>query len=133
MRGGPMESLRWVEGYERIAEMATHQPATRLVYVADREADLIPLMLKAQALGTPADCLVRAAHNRCVPNGEKLWESTSVGEPIGEITFAMAARHGVKARTVRQQLWVRRVELMSGKGNSVSATCIIAREVDAPP
>lgn len=58
MRDGPKESLRWVEGSERIAEMATHQPATRLVYVADREADLMPLMLKAQALGTPADWLV---------------------------------------------------------------------------
>lgn len=132
MRGGPKESLRWIEGYERIAEMATHLPATRLVYVADREADLMPLMLKAQSLGTPADWLVRAAHNRCLPDGVKLWESTSVGEPVGEITFAMAARHGVKARTVRQQLWVRRVELMAGKRNSVSATCVIAREVDAP-
>lgn len=132
MRGGPKESLRWIEGYERIAEMATHLPATRLVYVADREADLMPLMLKAQALGTPADWLVRAAHNRCLPDGERLWANTCIGEPVGEITFAMAARHGVKARTVRQQLWVRRVELAAGKRDSVSATCVIAREVDAP-
>jgi hypothetical protein len=63
MRGGPKESLRWVEGYERIAEMAAHLAETRLVYVADREADLMPLMLRAQELGMPADWLVRAAHN----------------------------------------------------------------------
>jgi hypothetical protein len=44
----------------------------------------------------------------------------------------MAARHGVKARTVRQQLRVRKVELPAGKGKTVSATCIIAREIDAP-
>jgi hypothetical protein len=37
-RGGPRESLRWVEGCERIAEMAGHLSDTRLVYVADREA-----------------------------------------------------------------------------------------------
>jgi len=131
-RGGPKESLRWTEGYERIAEMAANLPHTGLVYVADREADLMPLMLLAQALGTPADWLVHAAHNRCLPDGEKLLQYTSAGEPVGEIAFAMAARHGVKARTVRQQLWVRRVELTAGKGRAISATCVIAREVDAP-
>ena len=36
-RGGPKESLRWIEGYERIAEMASDMPSTRLVYVADRK------------------------------------------------------------------------------------------------
>lgn len=132
MRGGPKESLRWIEGYERIAEMAANMPATRLVYVADREADLMPLMLRAQELGMPADWLVRAAHNRCLPDGGKLWENTGAGEPVGEITFAMPARHGVKARTVRQQIWVSRVELVGDKRNSVSATCVIAREVNAP-
>ena len=103
-RGGPKESLRWIEGYERIAEMAAQLPDTRLVYVADREADLVPLMLRAHELGAPADWLVRAKHNRCLPDGDKLWQHTGAGEPIGELTFAMAARHGVKARTVRQQL-----------------------------
>jgi hypothetical protein len=43
-RGGPKESVRWIEGYERIAEMAPDMPSTRLVYVADREADLMALM-----------------------------------------------------------------------------------------
>lgn len=132
MRGGPKESLRWIEGYERIAEMAPNLPDTRLVYVADREADLVPLMLRAQELGTPADWLVRAQHNRCLPEGEKLWQHTGTGEPVGEISFAMAARHGVKARTVRQQLWARTVILPAGKGKTVNATCIIAREIDAP-
>ena len=77
--------------------MAVQLPATRLVYVADREADLVPLMLRAQALGTPADWLVRAKHNRCLPDGDKLWDHTGAGAPMGELTFAMAARHGVKA------------------------------------
>jgi hypothetical protein len=39
-RGGPKKSLRWIEGYERLAELAPHVAATRLVYVADREADM---------------------------------------------------------------------------------------------
>ena len=48
-RGGPKESLRWIEGYERLVELAPSLPATRLVYVADREADMMPLMARAQA------------------------------------------------------------------------------------
>ncbi len=35
------ESLRWVEGYERVAELAGQIPSTRLVYVADREGDSV--------------------------------------------------------------------------------------------
>ncbi|WP_449306511.1 IS4 family transposase [Paraburkholderia humisilvae] len=131
-RGGPKESVRWIEGYERIAEMAPSLPSTRLVYVADREADLMALMERAQALGTPADWLVRAAHNRCLPAADKLWERTTRGEAVGQIAFMMASHHGVKARTVRQHLWMQRVELSASKGQSIAATCLVAREFDAP-
>jgi hypothetical protein len=40
---GVRESLRWVEGYQRLAELAAKLPGTRLVYVADREADIMEL------------------------------------------------------------------------------------------
>ena len=33
-RSGVSESLRWLEGYERLAEMAAQLPQTRLVYLA---------------------------------------------------------------------------------------------------
>lgn len=131
-RAGPKESLRWIEGYERLAELAPELPATRLVFVADREADMLPLMARAQGLGCPVDWLVRAAHNRCLPNSDKLWPHTTEGAALGEIEFKLAARPGSKARVVRQQLWARRVELNAGKGDIVQATCIVAREHDAP-
>jgi hypothetical protein len=131
-RGGPRESLRWIEGYERLAELAPRLQSTRLVYVADREADMMPLMARAQQLGCPVDWLVRAAHNRCLPNSDKLWTYTTEGAALGEIEFTLAARPGSKARIVRQQLWARRVELKEGKGKTVEATCIVAREHGAP-
>jgi hypothetical protein len=70
------ESTRWIEGYERIAEVAAQMPQTRLVYLADREADMVAMMRRSCELGTPADWLVRAKHNRCLPDedGEKLWD-----------------------------------------------------------
>jgi hypothetical protein len=132
-RAGVLESTRWVEGYERMAELASELPETRLVYVADREADIAALMAKARDLGTPADWLIRSRHNRALPEGGKLWNRVSEGEALGEIQFTLPSRHGQKARPVRQQVWARRVALSEAKGGHLEATCIVAREVDAPP
>ncbi len=44
VRRGQKESRRWVEVYEILAEMAARLPTTRLVYVADRESDIVALM-----------------------------------------------------------------------------------------
>ncbi len=127
-RPGICESLRWIEGYERVAESAASLPDTRLVYVADREADILALMQCAHAMGNPADWLIRARHNRCLPEGGKLWAATCAQDPLGEIEFTLASRHGQAERTVRQRLWAHAVDLPAG----LRATCVIAREVDAP-
>jgi hypothetical protein len=134
VRPGLKESRRWVEGYERIAEQATALPGTRLVYLADREADMVEMMRVARDLGTPADWLVRAKHDRCLADdeGTKLWAATTNGTPLGEISFTMGGREKQKAREVRQQLWAQRVLIGDGKKGQIEATCIVAREVDAP-
>ena len=132
-RAGLKESTRWIEGYERVAEQALEMPATRLVYVADREADILALMVKARDLGHPADWLIRSQHNRALPDGERLWHQVTAGEPLGEIRFTQAARQGQKAREVRQRIWAQRVELSDAVRGVVSATCIVARELAPPP
>lgn len=131
-RGGPAESTRWIEGYERIAELAAQLPATRLVYVADREADIVALMARARDLGNPADWLVRSQHDRALPEGGKLWSTVRGAEPLGEIRFTLASRHGQKAREVRQRLWAKTVEIADGRGGRVQATCVVAQERNAP-
>ncbi|CAG9258313.1 hypothetical protein BCEP4_1980011 [Burkholderia cepacia] len=70
--GGIKESMHWIEGYVRVAELASLLPDTRLVYVADREADITALMQRADALGTPADWLICSTHNRSLDGGDKL-------------------------------------------------------------
>lgn len=131
-RSAPKESTRWIKGYERVAGMADALTATRPVYVADWEGNLLELMLRAQALGTAADWLVRDTHNRCVPEGEKLWPHNSAGEGLGESALTMGSRHGQRAREVRRQLRAKRVEIPAGRFASVSVTCIVAREIGAP-
>jgi len=131
-RTGPKESLRWIEGYERIAEIAPHLAHTRLVYVADREADILALMRCAHELGTPADWLIRAKHDRSLAGGEKLWQTVAAGEVVGEIQFTLGARQGQKARPVKQEIRAQRVDLPAGKAGAIGVTCLMAREIDAP-
>ena len=116
----------------RLRQLAVKMPGTRLVYVADREADMIALFMRSQDLGTPADWLVRAKSNRNLPDGKKLWASTVAGAALGEIQFVIASREKQKARKVRQQVWAKQVELPAGPGKTVKATCLIAREIDPP-
>ena len=131
-RPGIRESLRWTEGYERIAEMAATMPDTRLVYVADREADIVELMQRAHALGNPADWLIRSQHNRSLPDGGKLWATVLASTPLGEIEFMMPSRHGQAARMVRQQIFARPVSLANGQDGRMPVTRLIAKETDAP-
>jgi Transposase Tn5 dimerisation domain/Transposase DNA-binding len=126
------ESVRWIEGYDRIADMAERLgPATQVVYIADREGDILALMERAQARGNQADFLVRAKHNRKLHEGEMLWDSVAATEPLGLVNFNLVAKKGVKARTITQEIRVKHVLL--GKGGKIPATCIIATEVGAPP
>lgn len=131
-RPGIKESTRWVEGYERVAELATELPDTRLVYMADRESDMIELMACADARGNPADWLLRAQHDRALPDGQKLWQTVTSEEALGAISFLLPGRNGAKARVVRQHVWARVVHLPHGKSQTVRATCVIAKEIDPP-
>lgn len=127
-----LESRRWVDGYERIAESAARMPETRCVCVGDRESDLMPLMRSAAAQRYPADWLVRAKHDRVLGDeqGGRLFARVEASEPIGRVAFRYRPRRGTKARDVVQELRVERVTL--GRGEKLEVTCLIAREI-APP
>ena len=88
-----LESTRWVEGHERACEQASTMPDTRLVYVADREADMGELLTRGAHLGWPTDMLVRSSHDRALPEeGGRLWAAVLGSEPLGGINFTLAAR-----------------------------------------
>lgn len=131
-RGGLLESTRWVESYERLAELAAELPATRLVCVGDRESDLLALLVRAREMGHAVDYLLRCQHNRVLPEGGKLWEAVMQAPALGCIGFELPAGRGRKARQVRQELRVQRTRLSDRRGGHVEVTCLIAAEVDAP-
>lgn len=86
-RPGIKESVRWVEGYERLAEMASELSGTRLVYLADREADIMELMRRAGALGTPVDWLLRSQHNRTAVQRRQAVECRDAQRAFGRNTL----------------------------------------------
>ena len=131
-RGGLLESVRWVEGYERLAELAAELPATRLVCVGDRESDLLALLVKARELDHAADYLLRCQHNRVLPEGGKLWAAVMQSSPLGRLRFELPAGRGRKARAVQQELRTQRLRLDDRAGGHIEVTCLIASEVDTP-
>ena len=131
-RDGVLESVRWTESYERIAEQARELPGTRHVCVGDRESDILALLVKARDMDHAADYLLRCRHNRVLPEGGKLWDAVMDSAPLGRIRFEMPAGRGRKARRIEQELRAQRVEISDRQGGSIEVTCLIASEVDAP-
>ena len=131
-RGGVLESVRWVESYERIAEQARALPETRHVCIGDRESDMLSLLVKARDLGYPADYLVRCQHNRVLPEGDKLWERVMAGAPLGSVRFELPAGRGRKARPVEQALRAERIELADRQGGTLDVTCLIGKRSATP-
>ena len=131
-RGGPCESERWIESYERLAERASELPATQLVQVGDRESDILALMQRAQSLGWPVDLLVRSQHKRRLPDQGLMWDEVQAQESLGVIEFTLGARPGHKPRVVRQELRVKRVCVSQGASGKIDMSCVVASEIDAP-
>lgn len=128
-----LESTRWIDGYERIAEMAAQLPSTRLVYVADREADFGALLGQAQALGYPADLLIRVRYDRKLQADDaQLFAALSQAPVLGEIVFALAPGRGRKARTVTQSVSVVRSVVRLPGNQTTTLTVVQAMEHDAP-
>jgi hypothetical protein len=131
-RGGEKESTRWVEGYTRVAELAEQLAHTRLVYVGDRESDMLELMVRAHDSGHAADYLLRSQHDRALPDGKKLWGEVLASASLGEVRFVLPPTKTRKSRAVRQQLRAKRVTLCDRRGGHLEVTCVIATEVNAP-
>ena len=131
-RPGEKESTRWVEGYQRVAELAEQLQDTRLVYVGDRESDMLELMVQAHDSGHAADYLLRCQHNRALAEGGKLWAEVHATEVLGELSFVLPPTKTRKARAIRQQLRAKRVTLSDRRGGHLQVTCVIASEINPP-
>ena len=125
------ERRRWLEGFERGAELAASLPDTRVVYVADRECDMHEFMVRAQR-EPGIDWLIRATHNRCLAEGDKLWDRLAQAPVLGEVSFILPARPHRPSRPVVLTVRAERVTLHPKGGEPVTITALRARE-ESPP
>ena len=126
------ESRRWIEGYERVAELAKRCPEQRLVYVGDRESDFYDLLKRAQQLDYPADLLVRAQHNRALGDDTKLWDAVEKQSVLTKITFTKPRKQGEKPRKVIQEIKVLRYTLRPKSKQPMELTLVQAKEINPP-
>jgi hypothetical protein len=131
------ESVRWVDGYAQVDELARRLPETRLTYVADREADIYDLFVEAPCPETAADWLVRGRHDRVLKDGRPLSEHLAEAPVLTETTFERPATGAAKARTVHQQIKALQVTLPppyrpDRRLPEVQVTAILATEPHPP-
>ena len=125
-----------MESYAHLVGLAPQLPQTRLVCVGDRESDMLALFERGQRDGWAVDLLVRARHDRVLPDKQagKLWDRVMAGEVLGRIRFDMASGRGRKARPVVQELRAQRVVLKTGQPEqpAIEMSCVIAHEINTP-
>lgn len=135
------ESGRWVEGY-RAACTLQRETGTRVISIADREADLYEVFVEATSVTDSAAWVIRSRHPRAVvlqPGGRHLPlpRAVALAPACGTGQLAVAATPGHAARTAQVVLKVLPVTLRppfrkGGRPPAVDVTVVVVQEV-APP
>jgi hypothetical protein len=102
------ESQRWLT---TLAEVQKAIPAsTRLIVVADREADIYPLFIAPRDERT--DLVIRATYNRGLVGGSKLHDAAATVRWQGSRTLTIPSNGSRPARTATVQIGWTSVDLM---------------------
>lgn len=129
------ESARWLSGCETAAERLSG--AGSVVMVADRESDIYPLFAH-KPVGL--DLIVRAAQDRALAAGGRLFDALQDAKPISVSCVRVAPRGpGDKGRTAQVELRAGTVSIARPHvasrdlAEEIEMNLVEAREVDAPP
>jgi hypothetical protein len=129
------ESHRWLETIA--VARARLDGALQVTAIADREADIYELFARLPA--TRTHLVIRAAHNRALGDGGRLFTMLGAQPEAGRLAFALPARRGRPARAV--QLAVRFVATTLRQPRrgadrrdpkAVSINVVEVREIDPP-
>lgn len=124
------ESYRWLQGYQDAAEVAALLPDTRVISVADREADMFELFdLRRRLPGRKAELLVRAKWDRSLEGADqKLFEELAAAPLAKRVPLAVPrqrerppkgsdpGRPGLPARTAQVEVRFKEVTLRAPQG-----------------
>jgi hypothetical protein len=129
------ESYRWIETI--VAARARLDQSLQATVIADREADIFELFARLPDEHT--DVLVRAAHDRALGDGGRLFQALAAQPEAGKMDFALPARPGRPARSVRLTVRYAAVSVRQpSRGadprdpKSVSVNAVEVDEIDPP-
>lgn len=129
------ESRRWLEGAQEAA--AVGAAATRLTVIADRESDIFAAFALRPAA---ADLVVRAAQDRSLGDGGRLFARADALAEAGRVQLALPAQPGRRKRTAVLAVRFLPVRLARprrgvhpGLPETVALNLVDLREVDPPP
>lgn len=139
------ESFRWLKGYRLACELSGQLPATQVVSVADREADIYDVFLEAERHPTLAEFIIRAKIDRSLPERDlevgphayrKMRAEIAASEAIVSRLIELPQTPRRKAREAR--LAIRAGQLVvkpphvRGREPHVTLRVVLVQEVDAP-
>jgi len=125
------ESHRWLQAADRAAEVCAE--AARVTVIADREADIFEAFARCPP---GADLLIRAAHDRGLEGGQRLFGQADALGPAACATLDLPARPGRTARLAVRFMAACLARPQHGVGvgpNGVTVNVVDVREQDPPP
>ena len=127
------ESQRWLDGATAAARVCAK--ARRIIMIADRESDIYEAFARRPE---KVDLLVRAAQDRALPDGGRLFVRLDAQRAAGRISIDVPAKPGQKARTATLAVRFLSVELQRPRNalrcdapRVVSLSLVDTREIKA--
>ncbi len=116
-------SARWLRGWRDSSEPAANARGTRVVPVMDREGDIAALFAEQRATGG-AGLLVRARHDRVLPDGQKLF---------GRLRTAPSqAQHGIRVDRASSRRPARGQKAFAGRDARLAKTQLRWQPIEVP-
>lgn len=131
------ESGKWLESFRKVAQAQQQCPATTVVSVGDREADVYELFALALSDPSGPKLLIRAAQDRLLADGQgHLWEKMAQ-QPVAGIQEIQVPRQTQRpARVARLEVRFAAVTLNAPKNKpwrpALTLWAVWAREAEAP-
>ena len=131
------ESVKWLRSFEAVAAVQRQLPATTVVSVGDREADLYELFVAATSQPGAPKLLVRAERDRLVADGQgHLWAQVERQPLAGLQALRVPRRHGQPQRVAQLEVRFAALTLRPPKRKPglgpVRVWAVQARESTAP-
>jgi hypothetical protein len=136
------ESQRWLNSYRRTAEIQQLCPQTKIISIADREADIFELFQEVHATKNGPDVLIRASRTtqRSVVDEENeinpLWDYIYAKPVEGGMRLAIPSKGDRKARVAELDIRYAQVELCPpkrlSKSKPITLWAVYALEANPP-